>query len=58
VFVEENDTETLPPFKQREYTDEVSSVSLDINDISQRLSKLDPHKAPGYDGVQCIHMFL
>jgi hypothetical protein len=50
VFVEENGDDELPDFAART-SERVSSASLSIVDISKRLEQLDPHKAPGADGI-------
>ncbi len=50
VFVVEDTGGEMPVFEKRTKA-AIDSASLDVLDISSRLSKLDPHKAPGEDGV-------
>lgn len=50
VFVSEDPESDLPEFERRTQAS-IESATLDVQDISRRLSKLDPHKAPGVDGV-------
>jgi len=51
VFVIENDAEAeLPAFESRTES-RIASIQITEQDIASRLSKLDPHKAPGNDGV-------
>jgi hypothetical protein len=53
VYVEEDKNSPLPHFESRT-TSRLSQVSLDVADISKRLSELDEHKAPGVDGVHSL----
>jgi hypothetical protein len=50
VFVNEDGRDELPEFASRT-TSCITSASLSVIDISKRLEQLDPHKAPGADGV-------
>ena len=50
VFVVEDNETELPAFEKRTQAS-ISSATLDVNDISTRISLLDPYKAPGGDGV-------
>jgi hypothetical protein len=49
VFVIESD-QGLPTFEMRTEA-RISEVSIDVGELADRLSKLDPHKAPGDDGI-------
>lgn len=49
VFVEEDSLAELPSFEPRPFNSTLSSITFDTVDIQFRLSKLDPHKAPGVD---------